>query len=139
LFKLVSFKKKATAINSINQAVVINQKGAFTQRFNHKSNQPTKGQIIKPTQNKAQIIHILLILSFLSFEISDIIELIILIFHQVIQLIILASMKILYVEVIAISRLDINVPIRQKKSVFFLPNISDNCHKTGQDKNEKKA
>jgi hypothetical protein len=80
----------------------------------------------------------LLILSFLSCEISDIIELITLIFHQVIQFITLAIKKIENEEVKVINKLDKKDPTTHKNNTFFLPKISDNCHKTGQEIKEKK-
>jgi hypothetical protein len=134
---LVSFKKNIIAKISITDAIVISQNGAFTQKG--KSIAQIAGPTIKPSQNKAQISHIFVILSFLSFEISDNIELIILIFQPVIQFIILAIINTEKTLVNVISKFEKNDQIIHKSNIFFLPKTSDNCPKIGPDKNEKKA
>lgn len=66
----VSFKKNIIIKISIKLNAVKNQNGAFTHHIVINKDQ-ISGPIIKQSQNNHQIIHILDILSFLSFEISQ--------------------------------------------------------------------
>jgi hypothetical protein len=59
--------------------------------------------------------------------------------HQVVQFIIDAIIKILKLVVKLINKLAKKDHIIQIKIINFLPKISDNCHKNGQEKNEKNA
>ncbi|NCO31658.1 hypothetical protein GW891_02355 [bacterium] len=70
---------------------------------------------------------------------SDNIDCNTLIFHQVNQLIILAIINIIKISLILIIKFAINVHKIHKISTDFLPYLSDNCHKIGDDKNEKSA
>ena len=70
---------------------------------------------------------------------SFIIDWIILIFPHEIPLMTLHSKNTQNKALILIISEEIKLPIIHKSNIFFLQNLSDNCHKIGQNKNEKNA
>ncbi len=93
---------------------------------------------MKANQNNIHIYHKFIALSFSSFDISDKIDWIIDIFHQVAQFINLASKKIQKLFVIAIKIDERKVQTTDISKIGFLPNLSANCHKIGANKKEKR-
>lgn len=116
-------------IISKNATIAINIYGAITWICNNIAQ--INGPKIKALQNIEPKIHIFVIFSFLVFDISFIIACKILIFHQVIQFIILQNKKNKYVVEKTIVIDDKKVQITQKINIFLLPKISDNCHRIG--------
>ena len=115
----VSFKKNIIIKISIKLNAVKNQNGAFTHHIVINKDQ-ISGHIIKQSQNNHQIIHILDILSFLSFEISQSIAWIILIFPHEIQAIILQIKNTKNIGLKVITRFAIKAQIIHKSNIFFL-------------------
>lgn len=133
----VSDNKKSTNNISPIASPVIAQKGAFTHNGN--STAPITGQIINHIPKSDPSIHILYILSSFVFDISLNIDWIILIFPHKIPFIILPNKNTQKSWLIVIINDEIKVQIIHKRSIFFLPNLSESCHKIGQNKKEKNA
>ena len=94
--------------------------------------------MIKANQNNIHIYHKFIVLSFSFFEISDKIDWIIEIFHQVAQFITLHNKKIQKLFVIAIKIDERKLQTTDISKIGFLPNLSANCHKIGANKKEKR-
>lgn len=133
----VSESRKNIINISIKLSNVISQKGAFTHIG--KINDQIIGQIINHIPKSHHKIHILCILSSFVFEMSFIIDWIILIFHQVIQFITLHNKNTQNNWLILIINEEIKLQTIHKSKIHFLQYLSDNCHKIGQNKNEKNA
>ena len=106
---------------------------------NWRRNIDKAGPTTNHIQNKAHINHKLAALSFLFADISDKIELITEIFHQVIQFITLQTIKNKYVLDKVIIKFEKKLQITHKIKTFFLQILSDNWPKIGLKINEKKA
>jgi len=115
----------------------INQYGIIGQKC--RSIAPNKGPKMNPPPKIAQSIPIFFILSSFVLDISVIIDWRILIFPPVIPLTTLASKNTRYVANIGIINEDTNDQITQKRSIFFLPYISDSCPRIGAAINVKNA
>ena len=114
----VSLNKKSIINTSIKLKPAINQYGIIAQKCSKIAQ--NNGPKIKPQPKIAQIIHIFFALSSLFFDISEIIDCKILIFHPVIQLTALAIKNTKYIGNIGTIKEDIKDQITQSKSIFFL-------------------